>query len=249
MTTLDNLYPSIFKRKSIRSFKEEALSTQDLDNIKQEIESIESIELKRSDWMIDYNVGTQRYFNLKAPGYFVMLIRTYDSSLLESGFIMQQLDLICNRLGIATCWLGFNRIKESENHPGYYETIRLAVGYTSQDLDRTSVSQFNRLSYDSICNSHRFEKIIEAGRLAPSSVNNQPWHFFVDGNSIVIKRRKGLSISKILDERFLKINCGIALLHLVVALNYYSFDYQVELNHQYKHDQSWIARIHVSTQY
>ena len=243
MTTLDDLYPSIFKRKSTRSFNEEPLSAQDLDRIKHDIKSIEGIELSKSDWMIDYRVDTQRYFNLKAHGYFVMLVRMYDASLLETGFIMQQLDLICNRLGIATCWLGFNRIKESKDYPGYYETIRLAVGYTSKGINRSDVSQFNRLTYESICNSNQFAEIIEAGRLAPSSINSQPWFFFVDGSTIVIKRRKTLSVSKILDERFFEINCGITILHLVVALEYQGVDYKVELNRQYKQDNSWVAKI------
>ncbi len=248
MITLEDLYPSIFKRKSTRSFKEQPLSIQDLGSIKQEIKNINGIKLLKSDWMIDYCVDTQRYFNLKAPAYFVMLIKRCDRSLLETGFIMQQLDLICSHLAIATCWLGFNRIKESKVYPGYYETIRLAVGYSSQELHRSNISQFNRLSYDAVCNSDRFAQIIEAARLAPSSVNSQPWFFSVDTNSIVIKKRKMLRISRILDERFFEINCGIALLHLAVALEHHDLNYQLELNEQYKHDKSWIVKVHIGTQ-
>ncbi len=245
MMRLEQLYPSIFKRKSTRLFKKQPLSKDDLDFLIKEIEEIDSLTVSTFDWMIVYYEQTKLNVNVKAPAYFKMLIKDTNMNLISTGYIMQQLDLICSQKGIATCWLGFNRIKKSKTHPGFYETIRLAVGYAKNDVHRHNQEEFKRLPFNRICNSHRFLKIIEPARLSPSSLNQQPWYFQVENDTVTIIKRPPHPLVDILHRRFFEINCGIALLHLIVAMKYYNVEYELELNVQTKQDSTWLAKIHI----
>jgi hypothetical protein len=54
---------------------------------------------------------------------------------------------------------------------------------------------------------------LSAARLAPSAVNRQPWHFYIEKDSITVSVAKPgneFNVSKRLD-------CGIAMLHIEVA--------------------------------
>ena len=60
------------------------------------------------------------------------------------------------------------------------------------------------------------KEILEAARLAPSSLNSQPWRFVVYENRIHVFSKKPLHDKKLLN-RFQEMNFGIMLANVMVA--------------------------------
>ena len=90
----------------------------------------------------------------------------------------------------------------------------LAFGYPKENPHRTKISDFKRKSISKI--SDIADKRLEPARLAPSSVNSQPW-FFVHEKDIIhiFCVQKGL-FSKVLGDLNL-IDAGISLSHIYVS--------------------------------
>ena len=138
----------------------------------------------------------------------------------NAGFLFQQLDLYLHSLGLGTCWLGMGRMSGQISAPeGMRFLILLAFGWPKEGF-RTGVEQFKRKSLAQI--SDREDPRLEPARLAPSSVNSQPWYFTHEGDIIhAFCTRKGL-LSASLGEMN-RIDLGIALAHLAVSYPAFRF--------------------------
>ncbi|MBR2930488.1 MAG: hypothetical protein IKC32_04595 [Clostridia bacterium] len=136
-----------------------------------------------------------------------------EGALLNVGFILEQLDLYIQSIGLGSCWVGLARPKSGEGCPeGMSFMMLLAVGEPI-DQPRSGVFDFKRKSLEDI--SDTASPMLEPARLAPSSVNSQPWYFSaIDGGFDVYMQRlvrtKGL-------KRMNKIDVGIALAHIYVS--------------------------------
>ena len=106
--------------------------------------------------------------------------------------------------------------------------IMLTFGYPDGELTR-NIDEFKRFSLEEI--SDKPNQKLEPARLAPSSVNSQPWYFkHVDEYIHVFLLQRGFVTVKKL-ERMNHIDIGIALAHLYVENpNTFIFDkiYNVE---------------------
>jgi hypothetical protein len=104
----------------------------------------------------------------------------------------------------------------------------LTFGYPDGELTR-NIDEFKRFSLEEI--SDKPNQKLEPARLAPSSVNSQPWYFkHVDEYIHVFLLQRGFITVKKL-ERMNHIDIGIALAHLYVENpNTFIFDkiYNVE---------------------
>ena len=70
------------------------------------------------------------------------------------------------------------------------------------------------------------KKSIEYARIAPSAINRQPWKFKVTDSTIELVINKGIiNIDKLEESK--KLDLGIALFHVIVALEHYNKDYKV----------------------
>lgn len=148
------------------------------------------------------------------------------------GYLGEGIILEATALNLATCWVGgFFRPEVAASLVGKRESERILavtpIGPAPDDWSREEkiMSGFGR--------SHRRKPLselvagieekrwpdwmkvaLQAARLAPSAVNRQPWRFQVGPESVTISvdnQRDTFHISKRLD-------CGIAMLHLEVAL-------------------------------
>ena len=123
------------------------------------------------------------------------------------GFLFQQMDLYLQTLGFGVCWLGLGKMnhKTTTEVEGMKFVIILAFGYPRGDHLRHDLKGFIRKSIEKI--TDKPDSRLEVARLAPSAVNNQPWYFAHEGDTIHVYCSKKGS----------KLDAGIALAHLYVA--------------------------------
>lgn len=130
-----------------------------------------------------------------------------DGYLENIGFLLQQMDLYLQTLGLGVCWLGMGRMnpKTTTQADGMKFVIMLAFGHPKGDQLRHDLKGFKRKSMEKI--TDKPDPRLEPARLAPSAVNSQPWYFTHEGNTIHVHCSKKAS----------PLDAGIALAHLYVA--------------------------------
>ena len=128
------------------------------------------------------------------------------------GFLFQQMDLYLQTLGLGVCWLGVGRMnpKTAPEVEGMKFVIMLAFGHPRGDQLRQNLKGFHRKSLEKIAD--RADPRLEPARLAPSSINSQPWYFVHEGEAI-----HAYCASKGIIPYMNRIDMGIVLAHLYVA--------------------------------
>lgn len=136
----------------------------------------------------------------------------------NAGFIFQQVELYIQSLGLGACWLGLGRldtIKQVRTADGLRCIMLIAFGHPKGNALRSNPEEFRRKSLAEIAD--RADEALEPARLAPSSVNSQPWYFTHEGETVhVYCVRRGLIGAKTLGEMN-RMDVGIALAHICVS--------------------------------
>lgn len=213
----------IYRRKSFRNYSKEQLSAQTLLKIENFIENAKPLyPCIRFSWDI---VGPDKVKNIqpwRAPHNIVIFADSTTESLVNVGFVFQQVELYIQSLGLGTCWLGMGKLDSdgSENSGDMQQVMMLAFG-ESEERHRGGAMEFKRRAMAEI--TDREDAKLECARLAPSAVNSQPWYFVHDGDVI-----HAYNIEKYLRKMVLgdmnKIDMGIALAHIYVE-NKETFEY------------------------
>lgn len=130
----------------------------------------------------------------------------------NAGFLFQQMDLYLQTLGLGVCWLGVGRMnpKTAPEVEGMEFVIMLAFGYPKGDRLRQNGRGFHRKSLEKIADTA--DPRLESARLAPSSINSQPW-YFAHGEEAI----HAYCASKGIIPYMNRIDMGIVLAHLYVA--------------------------------
>ena len=212
-----NLSEMINKRKSVRSFGDDPVSDEILDQLEKFIAGAKPLY---SEIKVDIRVvgkeNVRFYFPWKSRQLLAVFSENKQGYLENVGFILQQVDLYLQSLGIGTCWLGLGKLRSLEDMPeGMDFVILMAFGHTKPDFLRTSVAQFKRKSMEEI--SDICDQRLEPARLAPSSTNSQPWYFVHDGDMIHAYRDKAGERRHKMLGHMNRIDMGIALSHLYVS--------------------------------
>ena len=201
----------IDKRKSCRSFTGVPV---DADMI----EKIMSFDMKPlyPEIKVRMDIVSRNQVKCICPWTTPQLITIYseetDGWLENVGFLFQQMDLYLQTLGLGVCWLGMGKMnpKNAPEVEGMKFVIMLAFGHPKGDQLRHDGKGFKRKSLEQIAD--RADPKLEPARLAPSSVNSQPWYFTHEGEKIhVYCTQKGMA------GYMNRIDMGIALAHLYVA--------------------------------
>lgn len=129
------------------------------------------------------------------------------------GFVLQKVDLYVQSIGLGSGWfMDIKPIADAERF-----CIALAIGKADVPL-RKDEAQFKRRPLTAICD--RDSVTAQAVRLAPSSMNSQPWKLEQMPGMVVI-RDVGRGVSRlILKNKLNKIDTGIAARHAVLALEH-----------------------------
>ena len=200
-----NLQEMIYHRKSCRSFTGKPVDAEMIGKIL-------SFEMKPLYPQIKVRMDVVGRDKVKCicPWTTPQLITVYSEEaegyLENIGFLLQQMDLYLQTLGLGVCWLGMGKMnpKTAAEVEGMKFVIMLAFGYPQGDQLRHDGKGFRRKAPEKIADTA--DPRLEAARLAPSAINSQPWYFTHDGDTLHIYCSKKGS----------RLDAGIALAHLYV---------------------------------
>ena len=221
-----NLYEAIFVRKSIRKYKMQAIEQTKLDGILHFAESLPmlfddiSVEYKIIDNTTEHQAFTGAFL-VKAPYYLFIASDTIKNYKINCGYLLQQISLYLTAKGIGSCYLGSAKPRKDILAGLKHEyVLALAFGESEQEVYRIAEKAKRLPESDIAVYKTEVKKpvktLIRAARLAPSSMNSQPWRFVVYNNRIHVFCKKNIFLSSVLSEIKL-IDIGVCLANLLVA--------------------------------
>lgn len=221
----ENLYDSIFHRKSIRNY--DMNSDLNIEKVKEILDNTERL----NKTPVEFKIITSNYLNTiymkPAPYYIAAFSENSNSGLNNIGFILEQLDLYFSKNNIGACWEGIPRAKNKlKNLSELKYGIVLAFGKTKEKIHRKDKTEFIRKPLDEISNFNHIKdnditiRILESLQYAPSASNTQPWYvYFNNNNSIDYYCKKPSFIDKKIGMgNFNQIDAGIGLLCLCLGI-------------------------------
>ncbi|ACL75073.1 nitroreductase family protein [Ruminiclostridium cellulolyticum] len=228
----EELYKTIFTRRSIRKYDMTPLPEQKLQEIKNFADNTKKLVpgIKCEICFLDKE-NVKNIFPIKAPHYISIYSEKKEGYLMNVGFMLQQVDLFLSANNLVSCWLGIAKpskeVPTSNNDMEF--VIMLAFGNTHEKLHRADTSEFKRKGISEITSITGADELLEAARLAPSASNSQPWYFSGDQNEIIISREKLSFLKAPIFNRINQIDMGIALCHLWLSIEHQGktayFDY------------------------
>ena len=219
-----NLYEAIFARKSVRSYTNETLSPQVLDKIREHFHELTGLfgGIDTAVSVLDNRKAQQKFlslFSVRAPYYLAFYSEQAPRYLMNMGYLMEQMVLYLCSIGLGTCYIGSRRVRrELQEKDGKKLVGIIAFGKSKGPWTRKP-SEANRLAMDELCVFKEvprqwMKQLLEAARLAPSSMNSQPWRFVVYDNRIhIFSKKHSAEQLKKWDE----VNFGIMFANLMVA--------------------------------
>lgn len=235
-------------RRSVRNYTGKALSEEhetkllqfikDKNNLIGPLGNTMRITYKKiADVTTNEKIGTYGFVK-NAPAFLICITKNNKESLLDLGYVFENLILFLQSHGINTCWLGgtFNRKKirlEQTLLEDEFIPIISPVGYGANNLHliekvvRKAAKSSSRKDFDVLFFNTDFNtkisdsstrELLEYVRLAPSASNKQPWRVVVDDNKTAhffIERTPKYGSTLGYDIQMVDI--GIALSHFMAA--------------------------------
>ena len=208
---------TIYQRRSVRSYSAQPLPTETLTQISERIRSF--TPLYPSIKVISKIVTREQVRTpfLWAPPHMLAIYSEEAEGDLENvGFLFQQADLYLQSIGLGSCWLGMGRMtKEGTSYAGDEDlrfVILLAFGTPKDHPPRTGSADFKRRPLQEITDLP--DTRLEPARLAPSSINSQPWYFTHEDDVIHVYRTQPSRLRSLVGMN--RIDVGIALGQLYV---------------------------------
>lgn len=213
-----NLAEMINQRKSTRSYTGVPVDAGSIQKIEDFIQSAKPLfsGLKVRAEIIGSN-KVRCILPWKTPQVVAMFAEKDIDSLVNVGFLYQQLDLYLQSIGLGSCWLGMGRLdpKAVESKDELPFVMMLAFGNPKGEYRRNNLAEFKRKSLDEI--SDKADTRLEPARLAPSSINSQPWYFVHEGENLHVYCACSGILKKKSPSSMNLIDIGIALAHLYVS--------------------------------
>lgn len=225
------LYESIFSRKSVRGYKIAPLEQSRLDEI---LRFAKGLPMLFPEIQVEFTIldntknkrnGKNRYFDgvqlLKAPYYLILTSTKENGYFMNAGYLMQQISLYLTTKNLGSCFIGSLKLAtEVELSKGMDYVIALAFGESKSNINRPAVKAKRLPEEDVVVYKEEVNEslktMLKAARLAPSSMNNQPWRFVVYKNRIHVFCKKNLFTSRHISKMKL-IDIGISLANLLVV--------------------------------
>lgn len=211
----------IHRRKTTRSFSMEPADKEDLQQIRDFISCcrplVPGIRVRAEIIGIE---AVRCILPWKTPHYIAIFTEDVPLAPENVGFLFQQTELFIQSLGLGACWLGMGRLDPRgsggiREQDGLQFAIMIAFGRPRSTLLRSGAAEFRRKALHEI--SDRPDVRLEPARLAPSSVNSQPWFFLHDGDDIhAFCALQGI-LNKTGPGKMNRIDMGIALAHLYLS--------------------------------
>lgn len=220
------LIEAINARRSVRQYKEQALSKEAADLLLKRIDEIN----KESGLHIQLIQNEPKAFNgpmaygkiCGVSSYFVMAGKKSDDLDEKIGYYGEQLVLLSQQLGLNTCWAGLSYQKVADTYT-LNDGEKIAC-YISLGYGLNQGSEHKRKSIEELCKFSPslpdwFLKGVEAARMAPTAVNQQKFSFELVGDNKV-KANKGFSVIG-----YTRMDLGIAKLHFEIGAGTSNFEW------------------------
>jgi len=166
-----------------------------------------------------------------ACSFLLMAVGQEDCSMLSAGFMMERVILEATAMGLGTCWMaatfrGTDFDRGQEWPDGQRLRVVVPVGipssrpglverFTRFTLGSRTRKPFSDLFFNGNFETHlayadsAFAPALEMMRIAPSSVNSQPWRAVESGDTVHFYHKTGSSLSLL--------DCGIGISHFDAA--------------------------------
>ena len=227
-------YEAIFRRRSIRKYKNDEISPAMLEKIEKFGEDAIGI---RPDIQVKWKIFRKEEHQLKglfrvdAPYYVVLYSEICEDYRKNAGCLMEQLSLYLFTKGIGSCYQGGAKLKKDQEKDLELVMI-MAFGYPAEPLERDREA-FKRMELNRFVKVHgNFgkvqRKLLEAARVAPSAMNLQPWRFVVTDGKIHMFVKKPGKIGYQMQQDFNLFDAGIALAHMLVTAEEQWFDLEYQ---------------------
>lgn len=223
-----NLYEAIFVRKSVRKYKMAPLEDSLMEDILLFANSIpmlfeENHVLFEIVDALNEPIKLKGNFVVDAPYYMNLYASRGQGYLLNAGYVTEQISLYMTTKGIGSCYLGMVKRKEKtiqEDDTSYDYVLTLAFGEGEAEVYR-NVEKTKRLPLEDVAIykenvKKNMKALVNAGRMAPSSMNNQPWKFVVYNSRIHLFCKKNSFLTRVLKD-LKQIDMGVCIAHLLVA--------------------------------
>lgn len=205
----DNLYSTIFVRKSTRKFSSEVITNDTLDKLQSFINEV--VPLFPSEKV---------RFEIQHHKSNIMKIAAYSEknkiSLLNMAFMLQQIDLYIQSIGMGAFWNTTVKATKKELEELPY-VICLIFGPAQNFLVHNKEDKIKRKKTEEITNNPKLA-FVEAARLAPSSRNRQPYYLYCKNKCVDFYYKKGGILDKTLLKNLHWLDIGICICHVVIAL-------------------------------
>lgn len=225
------LYEAVSARSSTRKYSMKPIGEDKLDLI---MGFAKSLSMLFSDIRVEFKIldcrkvesrksyfGGIQPFMVRAPYYLVLYSTRDGGCYINAGYLMEQVALYLTTKDIGSCFLGVTRLSDEVCvDPEMDHMVTLAFGESKSRLKSNS-KKSKRLEEKDIVRykedvSEGIRGIINAGRLAPSSVNNQPWRFVAYRNRIHVFYKKG-SVKGARMSKLKLLDIGAAISNMLVA--------------------------------
>ena len=206
-----DLYNYIYKRKSVRSYKDVSLSAEQIETGQNTVTGLVPL-FPDEKYSLKFSPEKQRIY---------AYCENTVAGNANLGFLLQQADLALFGAGLGRLWYGMSMApKGIKVEPPLSYAICMKVGVSAEPISRESVTEFIRKPIGEVIDDETLWPAFEAARLAPSARNLQPWWFRREGASIhAFRKRPGL-INAALLGRMSQGDMGIALCHAVLGLEH-----------------------------
>ena len=210
----EGAYRAIFQRKSVRKYLQSEIDDSTIAIVSDLLALIQPMVPEvRTEFKILTSDQVKGMFKVDAPRFVGLYSEGSECQAANAGFMIQQLDLLLSARGLGTCWQGGPKPVHQAAHLSPLEFVSmLAFGKPAEEANRKDVSEFHRRPLAQVSDALGNADILEAGRLAPSAMNNQAWHFSGSENEILVFAAKNLLLG-----RLNQISAGAAVCHLWLA--------------------------------
>jgi len=208
-----SLYAPIFARKSVRKYAEIPLSPAQLSVIKAEIARVVPL-LPNEKYKLELGEAKEGW---RIYGF----CENTPLSNANLGYMLQQLDLALHLQGLGRLWFGMGRSTGGiKVPPGLSYAMCLKVGNPAEPIARENADAFDRKPIGEVIDADDLYGLFEPVRLAPSARNMQSWHFIKGENKVIVWRKQPGGMLKLLIDRMNWVDMGIAMCHVVLALEH-----------------------------
>ena len=210
----------ILNTKSVREYKKDTIDNQKLKTIKDHTQNCIKIDdnietdvriLSNEAYLCLHGVAGYKGNMIDAPHYILILSEKKPYYIENAGYIGQNLILKATEMGIASCWITFSdseAIKNSLNILSDKEVVALiALGYdanatqkgntTSSHIDykigldeMVYIDKWGNGADTSVLEQRGLLEAFAFSKLAPSTLNGQPWSFLLVGGKAILAIRK-----------------------------------------------------------